>query len=348
MMNFGEQQPDNSSADKKVYLGKRAFHVVAVNPPEEWMKEQKMYISEKEFERHGVMQTKNKPEGTVNRFAKVDVFIRDAFDDIESDILKISYMVQERYNVGNDGMKCQIINKYGSTLWVPVAEGKSLSISNPYIGSSPYVLDNIKLALVGEESLITFIRSLRNLNNVKAETTEDDRKKLTSIFGKPDLDSMFTGNFGPITKLLMHENKTTTIGFFLGARTSDKGSVYQDIYRDLPLRPYMVKTDKNEYLIKRVTADQAAGRYSNTYFDLNDLKYREYVTGDLTLPTASEDLFKEGPAANGSGFGAAANTPAPARQAEAASGFGGGFEMPSQEGQEIDPLTGKPYEDLMF
>lgn len=336
MMEFGEQQQDNSIGDKKVYLGKRAFHVVAVNPDEAWMKENRQYISEKEFERTGKMQTKNKPEGTMNRFAKIDIFIKDAFDDPAGNILKLSYMIQERFNVSNDGMKCQIINKYGSTLWVPVAEGKSLAISNPFIGTSPYVIDGIKVALVGEENFITFIRTLRNLNNVKFDTTEEDKKKLTSIFGKTDLDGMFAGNFAPITKLILHENKTTTIGFLLGARTSDKGSVYQDIYRDLPLRPYMVKTNKNEYLIKRVSADQAAGRYANTYFDTANLDYREYVTEDLAAATDNEDLFKGSSINNGSGFGVSED-----------GGFGGGFGVDA-ETVEIDPETGEPVSDLPF
>jgi hypothetical protein len=34
MQNFGEQQEDNSSLPRKVFLGKRAFRVVAVNPDE--------------------------------------------------------------------------------------------------------------------------------------------------------------------------------------------------------------------------------------------------------------------------------------------------------------------------
>lgn len=304
-MNFGDAQEDNSSEPKRVFLGKRAFKIAAVNPDEAWMKANKIYISEKEFERTGTMQTKNKPEGTMNRFAKIDVFIKDAFDEETEDFLRVSYMIQERYNIKSDGSKVQIINKYGSTLWVPTEEARSLTISNPFIGTSPYVLDGIKPCLVGEESLVTFIRTLRNLNNVKAETSVDDRAKLTSLFDKKDLDKLFAGDFKDVTNLLTYGD--VTVGFLLGARTSDKGSVYQDIYREMPLRPYLVKTNKNEYIVKKVTEDQAGGRYSSTFFDLSDLVYREYKTADKTTPTANEDLFASGPMASGSGFGNSSN-----------------------------------------
>lgn len=305
MMNFGDAQEDNSQDPKKVFLGKRSFKIVAVNPDEAWMKANKIYVSDTEFNRHGLVQTKNKPEGTMNKFAKVDIFIKDVFDDEDSQILRVSYNIQQRYQVSNDGKKAQIINKYGNTLWVPVEEAKTLVISNPMIGTSKYVLDGIKLALVGEESLVTFIRSLRNLNNVKFETTEEDKAKLTSQFSKADLDKMFAGDFNDITKLLTFGD--VTIGFLLGARTSDKNTVYQDIYRDLPLRPYMVKTDKNDYLIKKVTEDQAAGRYSNTYFDLDNLNFRPFKEVDKTLPTANEDLMNDTPLNNSGGFGTSSN-----------------------------------------
>lgn len=310
MNNFSDQQEDNSIDQRPVFLGKRAFKIAAVNPDEAWLKANKFYVGEKEFERTGTMQTKNKPEGTTNRFAKVDVFIKDAFDEPNGPVIKISYMIQERYNISNDGLKCQIINKYGSTLWVPIEEARTLVISNPNIGTYPYVLDGIKPCLVGEESLVSFIRSLRNLNNVRAETSVEDRLKLSSMFEKKDLDKMFSGNFNDISNLLNHGD--TTVGFLLGAKTSEKGSVYQDIYRDMPLRPYQVKGNKDEYLVKKVAKDQAESRYSNTYFDLNNTSFRMYVESkDQTTATSKEDLFAGSAVSNGGGFGSASNSADP-------------------------------------
>jgi len=308
MTNFGEQQEDNSLAPKKVFLGKRTFRVVAVNPDEQWFKDNKVYYDkEKEFQRHGSMQVKDKPEGTTCRFAKIDVFIRDAFDfeSVESNTLKVSYLLQERYFVSKDGSKAQIINKYGGTLWVPIQDAKTLTLSNPFIGTTPYVQDGIKIAICGEENLITLIRTLRNLNNVKDDTKAEDRLKLGSLFDKKDFDTMFAGNFKDITGLIMHG--VPEVGFLLGAKTSDKGNVYQDIFRDLPLRPYAVKTDKNDYLAKRVLQSQESSMYPNTFFDLYDMKYREYTKDNAVSATAEEDLFKNNPMNDAGGFGMTAN-----------------------------------------
>jgi hypothetical protein len=308
MQNFGEQQEDNSSLPRKVFLGKRTFRVVAVNPDEQWMKDNKVYYDkEKEFVRHGSMQVKDKPEGTMCRFAKIDVFIKDAFEfeNPEANSLKISFLLQERYFTSKDGLKAQIINKYGGTLWVPIADARTLTLSNPFIGTTPYVQDGIKLAICGEENLITLIRTLRNLNNVKDDTKPEDRLKLGSMFDKKDFDAMFAGNFKDIIALIMHG--VPEVGYLLGAKTSDKGNVYQDVFRDLPLRPYAVKTDKNEYLAKRVIQSQEASMYQNTFFDLQDMKYREYNQDNAMIPTAADDLFKDTPMNNASGFGMEGN-----------------------------------------
>jgi hypothetical protein len=308
MNNFGEQQEDNSSLPKKVFLGKRTFRVVAVNPDEQWMKDNKVYYDkEKEFVRHGTMQIKDRPEGQMCKFAKIDVFIKDAFsfDDVESNTLKISYLLQERYFASKDGLKAQIINKYGGTLWVSIEDAKTLKLSNPFIGTTPYVEEGIKIAICGEENLITLIRTLRNLNNVKHDTKAEDRAKLGSMFDKKDFDAMFAGNFKDITSLIMHG--VPEVGFLLGAKTSEKGNVYQDVFRDLPLRPYAVKTDKNEYLAKRVIQSQESTMYPNTFFDLQDMRYREYNQDNAVSATAEDDLFKNNPMNDATGFGMTGN-----------------------------------------
>ena len=253
------------------------------------------------------MQIKGKPEGQLCRFAKIDVFIKDAFEaeDPEAGALKISYLLQERYFVSKDGQKAQVINKYGGTYWAPIEEAKTLSLVDPKIRQNPYVQEGIKLAICGEENLITLIRTLRNLNQVKHDTKPEEKLKLASIFDKKDLDAMFAGNFKDVTGIIMHG--VPEVGFLLGAKTSDKGNVYQDIFRDLPLRPYAVKTDKNEYLAKRVLESQEGGMYTNTFFDTNDFRYREFKADGGVSASAEEDLFKNTPMNNGEGFGQQGN-----------------------------------------
>ena len=295
MKNFGEQQEDLSQEPRQVYLGKRSFAVLAVNPDEAWMKSKGIYIKEGDIESRTEMVPvkKTDPNGQKVRGARLDIFIRDAFSEDDKDILRTSIYLQERYNISNDGLKCQVINRYGSTLWVPIEEAKTLKISNPFIGTSPYVLDSVKPAYVGEESLITFIRTVRNMNNVKHDTKEEDKLKLPSLFEKSDLDNIFKGNFKDISNLIMAG--IPVVGYVLGAKTSDKGNVYQDIFRDMPLRPYAVKSTNNEYIVKKITERQAAGGYPNTFFDLQDLSFREYsVTKDEVGTTPDDDLFNGG------------------------------------------------------
>lgn len=305
MKNFGEQQEDLSQEPRQVYLGKRSFAVLAVNPDEAWMKSKGIYIKEGDIESRAEMVPvkKSDPNGQKVRGARLDIFIRDAFSEEDKDILRTSIYLQERYNVSNDGLKCQVINRYGSTLWVPVEEAKTLKISNPFIGSSPYLLDSVKPACVGEESLISFIRAVRNMNNVRHDTKEEDKLKLPSLFDKNDLDNIFKGNFKDISNLIMAG--IPVVGYVLGARTSEKGNVYQDIFRDMPLRPYAVKAANNEYIIKKITERQASGGYPNTFFDLQDLSFREYLPSkDEVEATSEEDLFGGGNGfAGNEGFG---------------------------------------------
>jgi hypothetical protein len=258
------------------------------------------------------MQIKDKPEGTTCRFAKIDVFIKDIFEfeDPEAPALKVSYLLQERYFSNKEGTKAQVINKYGGTLWVPIADAKSLKLTSPFIGETPYVEEGIKIAIVGEENLITLIRTLRNLNVVRHDTKPEDKAKLGSMFDKKDFDTMFAGNFKDITNLIMHG--VPEVGFLLGAKTSDKGNVYQDIFRDMPLRPYAVKTDKNEYLAKRVLQSQEASMYPNTFFDLQDFRYREFNKDGGVTASSEEELLKNSALNNSAGFGQDSNPFAPA------------------------------------
>ncbi len=100
---------------------------------------------------------------------------------------------------------------------------------------------------------------------------------------------------------------TPDVGFLLGAKTSDKGNVYQDVFRDEPLRPYQIKTDKNENLFKKVVKAQNDGMYQNTYFDTTDGNYREYKFTDAVSPNTSDELLTDTVANNGGGFGVTSN-----------------------------------------
>jgi len=113
----------------------------------------------------------------------------------------------------------------------------------------------------------------------------EDKENYVSLFEESDLQKLFKGDFSDIRKVLT-SNPDAKVGFLLGARSSEAGKVYQDMYKEMPMRSYQVNNANNDYLIKRVTESQQNAKYANTIFDLNDLSYKKYDANAVSTPKA--------------------------------------------------------------
>lgn len=275
-MKFSEQNESQESnfTPKIVYLGKAAYKVIAVNPNNEELKKYGQYTTEDEpaytFKREINGQEYNAVNITVLLQSPNDVNIID----------RVTYTLVDNVQVSSTG-KLAVINKYGGDTWLEQSYLDSKTVPD---NMQWFLNEGIKPARRGERELVSFIRSLRNFKNVSIESTPEDKENYVSLFEEEDLQKLFKGDFKDIRSILT-SNPDSKVGFLLGARTSDAGKVYQDMFKEMPLRSYQVSNANDDYLIKRVKDSQANSKYANTFFDLVDTSYKKYDANATSMPT---------------------------------------------------------------
>ncbi len=280
-MNFSDQKEDvgGGFTPKDIYLGKASYKIVAVNPNKEELKALGQFVPEDEPSYIG----KREINGQEFPLANITIYLQNPSN--VNIIDRVTYSVIDNVQESTTG-KLAILNKYGNDAWLEKVHIDSKTLPD---NMQWFLNEGIKPAKRGEKELVTFIRALRNFKKINKDSTPEDREGYVSQFEESDLQKLFKGDFSDIKKLLM-SNADLKVGFLLGARTRDDGKVYQDIYKEYPLRPYMVGNDgSNEYITKAVRDSQDNGRYANTYFDLNDLSYKKYDASAKEVPVADLD-----------------------------------------------------------
>jgi len=279
-MKFSEesQAPETSFTPKEVYLGKAAYKVIAVNPNNEVLKSLGQYTTDDE----PVYTFKREINGQEYDAVNITIYLQSPTD--VNIIDRVTYTVVNNVQLSSTN-KLAVINKYGGDTWLEQSFLDSKTVPD---NMQWYLNEGVKPAKRGEKELVGFIRALRNFKNVSIESTPEDKENYVSLFEESDLQKLFKGDYSDIRKVLM-SNPDAKVGFLLGARSSDAGKVYQDTFKEMPLRPYMVNNANNDYLVKRVTEAQANGKYANTYFDLADLSYKKYDANSVSTPKADTE-----------------------------------------------------------
>lgn len=285
IINKEAEDTGSNFSPKVVYLGKAAYNVIAVNPNKEELKEINQFVPEEE----PVYISKREIDGVEYPLANITVYLRNVADAEIVD--RVTYTLVDNVQTSSTG-KVKVINKFGDDSWLDPQDVIS--------GVMPanmqwYLSDGLKKAVRGEKELVSFIRSLRNFKKIQSKSTQEDKDNYGSIFERTDLDNMFKGNFKGIKSVLL-SSAESKVGFLLGARTADNGKVYQDIYKDYPLRGYMVNNDKSdEYIVKSVKDAQDNGRYANTYFNLDTLKFQQFTEDMQVKPDVNDEDTDELP-----------------------------------------------------
>lgn len=280
-MNFSQENQNQESnfTPKNVMIGKAAYKVIAVNPNNEELKKYGQYTTDDEpaytFKREINGQEYDAVNITILLQSPNDVNIID----------RVTYTLVNNVQVSSTG-KLAVINKYGADTWLEQSFIDSKTVPD---NMQWYLNEGVKPAKRGERELVSFIRSLRNFKTVKIESTPEDKENYVSLFEEEDLQKLFKGDFKDIRSILM-SNPDAKVGFLLGARTSDAGKVYQDMYKEIPLRSYQVSNNNgDEYLLKKVKESQDNSKYANTYFDLTDTSYRKYDASSTNMPQPDAD-----------------------------------------------------------
>lgn len=267
-MNFSQptEQVESNFPKKEVFLGKVAYRVIAVNPNKEQLKAINQYVPDEE----PVYTGKREINGQEFNLANVTVYLQNVSNNDIVD--RVTYSVIDNVQLSATN-KLAAINKYGNDAWIEESHINAKTLPS---NMEWFLNEGIKPAKRGEKELVRFIRALRNFKTISNKSTQEEKDAYVSLFEEADLQKLFKGDFSDIRSILM-ANPESKVGFLLGARTTDEGKVYQDMYKEYPLRSYMINNDKSdEYLIKDVISSQENSKYANTYFDVNDTKYKKY------------------------------------------------------------------------
>lgn len=257
MSNFGSANEAGESFVNKIYTGVENFRVVAVCPSHEELK--KIYNSDKIKEDNYIMTN---DEGVAQ--AKIVLHLDNEAEEGEPSIkTRITFFVNKEEKLSQTGKKLYL-NVFGTEAWLNLD------------GSVPdamkwYDVEGKRPAFSGEQYVISFIRNLLNLPN---PSNADKPEDAHSQFSEADWNGMFNGNFTPLKGAIM--SSPNKIGLLLGAKTTDEGKIYQDVFNRAFLRQYAKASGKFDYLRKNVNDAQDNGAYSKTYFGNQDYILREY------------------------------------------------------------------------
>lgn len=278
-MNFSNPQESPTTSKKELYVGKGLFSVAAVNPTKEELKAMNQYVPEDDLNYTFKRELNGKSFDAVN----ISVYLKNVnnSDHIE----KVTYTLIKD-NIFSNTNKFSCINKYGEQSWLEQANIDSKEMPDKM---EWYLPDGLKKEIRGEKQLVAFIRALRNFKKISKTTDVAEREKYASSFEDKDLDKMFNGDFTDIKSVIM-SRPDLTVGFLLGVRTNNEGKRYTDVFKEYPLRRYMVGNETaNEYIIAKIQEAQGAGSYANTYFDLSgNLAFGKFDESKIVNPDSDQ------------------------------------------------------------
>lgn len=289
-MDIGNYQEPTEFVQRVLTVGKIKFTPIAVNPTKDELQKLRdsglgVWVPDEEPVYFGKAPiNRENPDKQVDYF-DITIYLRNrAFPE---NVDRINYRVMNSGKKSSTG-KVLVINAYGSTTWLEDSYLKSKSTPS---NMDWYVTDDMKACRIGEDSLIAFIRALRNLKNISQDTA--DKQNFRSIFGDKDIKAMMSGNFGGIKKVIL-EVEDANVVFVTGIRTYE-GKKYQDLYHRLPLRSYVAdSTGSDDFIVKTIDDSQKAGASANTNFFLNNLQGREYIETSGDMPMEDDSSFNFG------------------------------------------------------
>lgn len=267
MSNFGTGNEAGEGFVNKIYTGVENFRVTHVCPTHDELKKiygenakAPTYVTTNE---DGVQQV------------RIDLYLDNEPEEGELAVkTKVSFFVNNSHKLSQTG-KNRFINLYGQDAWL-LPDG-SIPENMAWFNT-----EGKRMAYDGEINLIELIKNLLNLPSLaKAENKSD----AAAQFSDEDWRNMFNGNFSVLKGIIA--SAPNKVGLLLGAKTTEDGKVYQDIYNRGSLRQWAKAGGKFEYLQKSVNSAIEGGAYANTDFGNPDYKLREYNAGATTANEAA-------------------------------------------------------------
>lgn len=285
-MAFAKGQESTEGSIVKRYVGVAPCFIQAVNPNRKEMEALYNTTLEKDpeylsaFELDGV----NIPSVRIDFIVKTDP---EKSNGIEMQS-KVAFFLRKEYRYNRDKSKVQVIDKYGRTAWVTIAEAQAHQI--PVYSTGPANLDvDYRPCYVGEEELTNFIKAYLNIPNVMkyvnnswkmVDNPQDCEARLERI------DSYFNEDFSEL-KEVINLQPNNKVKLLFGVRTNDEGKMYQSVYTQMPLKNGVTDYSK---LSKDLEDRKAAGAYPSTTFEVCPLKEFTVTATDLANAAAPSPM----------------------------------------------------------
>ncbi len=266
----GNESTKKTVVDRTVWTGLADCKIVAINPTLKEMNDMGMSTTQ---EPTYVGENKNGKKQT-----RIDFWVETTNEEKVRG--KLAFWVSDELRMSKDD-KPQWINKYGKTAWY--FEGDT---PNPY-----FLQDDVRQAYTGEDDLHEMMQKYLN---VEYNTT--DKKYDSCLLDTPQ--DIAAGNTTELRNIFLDMFKGNTVRLLFGARVTDDGNVYQQIYNK-----HFEKTCTNPNYKKW---DEAAnGTETSTYgiftgdFQDDFANFKAYVPStnaptadaETTTETAEKDVF---------------------------------------------------------
>lgn len=288
-MAFASGKESTEGSAVKRYVGVAPVYVLAVNPNKSEL--EKLYNTQLENDPEYLGETEVGEEKRKVANVRLDFIVKtdsEKCGGIEF-TTKIPFFIRKEYRINRDGSKVQVIDKYGRTAWVTKEQCQAHEI--PVYKNGPANIDkDYRPAFHGEEELTNFIKAYLNIPNVMkyvnntwvmVDKPEDCEARLESIA------EYFKGNFKELRDVIALQPNNKVKALF-GVRSTDDNKQYQAVYNQM-----FLKNNINDY--SKLDADlqerKAAGAYSNTEFEVCELKEYNVESTDLSNSSSNDMPF---------------------------------------------------------
>lgn len=270
-MAFATGSESTEAVEFKKYIGLGGAFIKAVNPTKAEL--EKLYGRDMQNEPEYLSEKDGVKSIRITFVCQFDPQTNNGIDEF----VNVSFFLKNEQRKGSQSGKIQIIDKYGRTAWADpdVVAAKGI----PQYSNGPAKIDaNYRPAYVGEEELISFLKTYLGIENIdiyKDNTWVTNPKPENCEAALEQIAQYFSGNVQELKSIigLQPNNK---IKILVGVRTTEDGRSYPDVFTRAFLKN---NSNATKYLKNEVEQVQGNGGYANSEFLVNGeiVPLQEYV-----------------------------------------------------------------------
>lgn len=271
------------------YIGIGTFKLLSLNPNKDTIN--KMFNSS--LDKEPEYQTIDK-DG--NKQIRIDMYFEHVTeDDTLKYIHKVAFFLKDGKIVSKDGNKIKVINKYGTTTFLPIENFENNTVpENMSWYQTPYTM-----CYNGQEELINFLIAYFAIPSLqyKDNATNEFKMIKNPADAEMSLENVAAIINGDLSELKVLKDFDNKVKILVGIKKTDDNKTYQDTFMQYFIK---VNTNNTNFLETKVTESKNNMRYPNTEFEFVPLhKYTDsnsiaVQTNTAAIPTRTdEEINKE-------------------------------------------------------